>query len=487
MKVRNVLFWTVALANGLASQVKAAEVNWTIDSNQSWIRLTIPDQVFAVGSSLLPVYLRGAPTPFDPNDPTMPNPVADWQDSAGRLSRLQGTFNTNYTEGSRVQFTFGNDDMRIAEVGSFIPDRNFYNPGPPKRFDYHTLPANGHPAAVAFDLTLGGVSRIAPCAMWRINFDADGTVNLSGSGPWTGNASTLTVGGEDGAILDFWAFFITFPDRIRIGTTQGTNTGNLTIENTGGRNRKLTMGIHCLFTLFIFDLPFENSRFDGQIVATATLSNPASELVYHNGFSGGGTPPWNAVNPIKELIQRGAAPVQVGLINLTNDTRGLTGVVLDFDNLASLSDLSLEYKMSPTGAFNEGANPVSGWANAPAPTSVTLHPDLAEAGGNDRVRILWADGAIANRYLCIKATVGENTRELYVGHLRGETTGPDATPTFTVSLADITEIKNTVAQIVGAGGLTDIDKNGTVAFADITAMRDNISAQLTRITIPANP
>ncbi|MBX3422508.1 MAG: hypothetical protein KF752_13220 [Pirellulaceae bacterium] len=486
---------TMALAALVAvclSNVGQAEmVTWTIDTAQSWIRLTIPDQLITVGSSLVPAYLRGAPTPFDPNDPFTPNPVADWQDGAGRLSHLQGTFNSNYTEGSSVQFTFGDDAATIAEIGSFIPNRNFYTVGPPEGFNYHTLPGNGHPAAFAFDLTLGGFSRIAPCAIWGMNFDANGTVNLSGTGPWTGNANTLTVGGENGSILDFWAFSITGSDRITIGTTQGTNTGNLTIENTGGQNRKLTMGINCLFTVLISGLPLENSRFDGQIVATATLPSPAANLVakrvYHNGFGGGGTPPWNAVNPTKEIIQRGAAPVQVGLINLTNDSRGLNGVVLDYDNLAALGDLTLEYKMSPTGAFNEGANPVSGWANAPAPTSVTLHPDLAAAGGNDRVRILWADNAIANRYLCIKATVGGNTKELYVGHLRGETTGPDATPTFTVSFADITEIKNTVAQIVGAGGPTDIDKNGTVAFADITAMRDNISAQLTRITIPVSP
>jgi hypothetical protein len=30
----------------------------------------------------------------------------------------------------------------------------------------------------------------------------------------------------------------------------------------------------------------------------------------------------------------------------------------------------------------------------------------------------------------------------------------------------------------------DIDKNGTVSFADISAMRSNVGAQLTVITIP---
>ncbi|MBX3422125.1 MAG: hypothetical protein KF752_11280 [Pirellulaceae bacterium] len=230
-------------------------------------------------------------------------------------------------------------------------------------------------------------------------------------------------------------------------------------------------------------------RFDMVTVSGEVMSGMATSFVtaqvYHNGFSGGGASPWNAVDPHKQPIRRGEQPTTFGLVNLTNDSRGLNGVVLDFDNLTSLDDVSLVYKMSPQGAFSEAGNPVSAWENAPTPTSVVLYPELAEADNNDRILILWADNAIQNRYLSIKVTIGSATIELYVGHLLGETTGPDLTPTFTVSFADITEIKNTVAQIVNAGGLTDIDKNGTVAFADITAMRNNISAQLTQITIPA--
>jgi hypothetical protein len=68
--------------------------------------------------------------------------------------------------------------------------------------------------------------------------------------------------------------------------------------------------------------------------------------------------------------------------------------------------------------------------------------------------------------------------------LLGKTTGP-SNGVYTVSFEDISPIRAAVGQSVNAGSIHDIDKNGTVAFADISAMRSNVGAQLTNITIPA--
>jgi hypothetical protein len=73
----------------------------------------------------------------------------------------------------------------------------------------------------------------------------------------------------------------------------------------------------------------------------------------------------------------------------------------------------------------------------------------------------------------------------YIGHLLGETTGP-ANGVYTVSFSDITEIRNVVGQSVNASSIADIDKNGTVSFADISLMRPNVGNQLSNITIPAS-
>lgn len=99
------------------------------------------------------------------------------------------------------------------------------------------------------------------------------------------------------------------------------------------------------------------------------------------------------------------------------------------------------------------------------------------------------DNAIANRWLRITLLPNLNTgliapEVFYIGHLLGETTG-HSNGIYTVSFADITPIRAVVGQTVDATSVTDIDKSGTVAFADISAMRVNVGAQLTNITIPA--
>jgi hypothetical protein len=222
----------------------------------------------------------------------------------------------------------------------------------------------------------------------------------------------------------------------------------------------------------------------GTIVATLVSPPPTlvNARVSHTGYSGQGSP----VNESVQLIQRSNAAQQVQLTNLINSSRGINGMVLDLDGLTDLNDATLEYKMSPQGAFNEGDNPVAGWVDAPAPTSVSLLPGQGLSGSN-RIALVWADNAIANRYVCVSLTVG-GTRifEVYVGHLLGETTGP-SNNSFTVAFADITPIRSAVGSAVDSSSPTDIDKNGTVSFADISAMRGNVGAQLTQITIPANP
>ncbi len=206
----------------------------------------------------------------------------------------------------------------------------------------------------------------------------------------------------------------------------------------------------------------------------------AGAAYYHAGFSGGGTPPWNAIDTLKTPVQRGASPVPMTLSNLTNSNRGLNGVAVDLNGIAALEDVSFEYTISPTGTFGQNA----AWSTAPAPTSVVFHSD-AGVGGSDRVLIQWANNAIANRYLRVRVLDGLNVvSDLYLGHLLGETSGASG-GVFAVQFADVPIIRNDSGNTVGAGSATDIDKNGNVAFADIAAMRGNIGAQLTQYTVPA--
>jgi hypothetical protein len=72
----------------------------------------------------------------------------------------------------------------------------------------------------------------------------------------------------------------------------------------------------------------------------------------------------------------------------------------------------------------------------------------------------------------------------YLGHLLGETTG-ESGGAYTVSFSDITPIRSAVGNTVDASSHVDIDKNGTVAFGDISAMRPSVGQSLKNITIPA--
>lgn len=222
----------------------------------------------------------------------------------------------------------------------------------------------------------------------------------------------------------------------------------------------------------------------GTIVATLAPQTPSlvNARAYHVGYTGSGS----SVNESVELIQRSASDQLVELNNLINSSRGINGVVIDLDNLQTLDDISLSYRMSPQGPFIEASHPVSAWKDAPAPDSVLLQAGQGQEG-SDRIAIVWPDNVIANRYLCIRAEVGGTPIfELYLGHLLGETSGA-GNNSFSCTFADITPIRSAVGQSVNSSDLHDIDKSGTVSFGDISAMRSNVGAQLTQITIPAYP
>lgn len=223
-----------------------------------------------------------------------------------------------------------------------------------------------------------------------------------------------------------------------------------------------------------------------QLAPAANFSSISQTYVYHAGssFAVGGITP--ALDTQKSLAKAGAAPVTLSLNNLLNSSRGINGIVMDFEGLpvASLSASDFQFQVSPTGSFVEADHPPGLWQTAPALPTVSVLP-----GTLDRVVLEWPNNAIANRWLRITVLANENTglegaETYYIGHLLGETTGADAGGLYSVSFADITPIRAEVGQTVGPGSIYDIDKNGGVTFADISAMRGNVGSQLRNITIP---
>ncbi|HAC91543.1 MAG TPA: hypothetical protein DCF63_13070 [Planctomycetaceae bacterium] len=222
-------------------------------------------------------------------------------------------------------------------------------------------------------------------------------------------------------------------------------------------------------------------RFDMVTIEGTVLSVAAPSLVnarpYHNSFAG-----LDKVDSSVSLIQRGANLQTVELENIISSSQGINGVVLDFDNLENLNDITLEYKWSPENVF---ADPIGTWGNAIAPESSTLQSNAGQAG-SDRVLLTWANGAIANRYLCIRVIYNGNTiAELYLGHLRGEMTGASGGK-FTILVGDILAVRQELTFPKDATGRNDVDKSGTILVQDILDTRSNLAKELTQLTVPAN-
>ncbi|HAC93030.1 MAG TPA: hypothetical protein DCF63_20725 [Planctomycetaceae bacterium] len=222
-----------------------------------------------------------------------------------------------------------------------------------------------------------------------------------------------------------------------------------------------------------------------QGIIVAKVVAPAPVLVnsrpYHNAFPGADGPA--KVDTSVSLIQRGVALQTVQLGNIISSTQGINGVVLDFDNLAALNNITLEYKWSPQNVFTQA---IADWAAVSAPATTALLPDAGQ-GGSDRVRITWPNGSIVDRYLCIKVIYdGVTIAELYLGHLRGEMTGASAGK-FTVLVGDILAVRTDLSLPKTAIGRTDVDKSGTVLVQDILDTRSNLSKELTQVDVPALP
>jgi hypothetical protein len=202
--------------------------------------------------------------------------------------------------------------------------------------------------------------------------------------------------------------------------------------------------------------------------------------VFHADWEG---PLESAIDAEKILAKEGPDPETLGFSNLINTSGGINGVLIDIENLAAAVNSSdFLFQWSPEGAFQESLHPPSGWSSAPDPSSITVI-----TGQTDRVRLEWPQGMLYNRWLRITVLATSNTglvvpEVYYIGHLLGESTGPNE-GVYTVSFSDVAEIRNNVGETVDSSSPFDIDKNGTISFSDIASMRSNIGAQLTNITI----
>lgn len=210
-------------------------------------------------------------------------------------------------------------------------------------------------------------------------------------------------------------------------------------------------------------------------------------FVYYRGssFASGGVAA--AIDTSKVVALETSTPQTLSYTNLINTTRGINGLVFEMQNLqaTSLANSDFQFQVSPLGAFNEGANPVSGWASAPNPLSISV-----SSGPLRQVVLQWSDAAISNRWLRVTIRANANTglqqpQTYYIGHLAGETTGLDGDGVYRVTVADAVQISGAVSPVgVAVTNVLDLNKDGFVTIADIVASTGQIgTARLTNITV----
>jgi Right handed beta helix region/Putative Ig domain/Dockerin type I domain len=221
------------------------------------------------------------------------------------------------------------------------------------------------------------------------------------------------------------------------------------------------------------------------------LVNVSNLNVYYKGssFSQSGNNVAAALDTTKTLAKSGNTTQTLSYANLINTTRGINGLVLDVAGLTATSLTSADFllRLSPTGLFNEAANPPASWVAAPTPSGIFVTPGNATTAS--RVRIEWADNAIANRWLQIQVRANVNTglpqpAVFYIGHLQGEVDGRVLGGAFFVTTQDQSAVLP--LGIANVTTIRDLDKNGFVTTQDLTAVRNSISAGRTLrvITIP---
>lgn len=223
--------------------------------------------------------------------------------------------------------------------------------------------------------------------------------------------------------------------------------------------------------------------------------------VYHSDWASVDSNPNSAVDTVKQLALETSTSATLGINNVIDSKSGINGLVFDVLNATwaenELTASSFVFQMSPTGAFNELKVTPDSWELAPQPSGLTIDYD-AETDIS-RVTLEWPDEAIMNRWLRVTVLADEATglREpevYYVGHLLGKNTDWminygqwNPSGIFEVHTVDLEAIRDEVGSVANAGNPYDINKDGFVNFADITASRDAVGQRLSNITIVSIP
>jgi hypothetical protein len=210
-------------------------------------------------------------------------------------------------------------------------------------------------------------------------------------------------------------------------------------------------------------------------------------VFYNNSAFDGSSPAADArddgaIAPDKLALLPGQ---RASFVNYTSYARGLNGIMIDVRGLPAGGVDASDF----TFKAGNGTNPAA-WANAPAPTAVTVRRG-AGAGGSDRVTLAWAEGAVHNRWLRVTVRATAHTglaRQdvFYFGNMVAET-GDFARTSADVTSADVLRTAASVRRTpVGLDSRFDFDRNRVVNATDVAWARRALGTPPLRLfTAPA--
>jgi hypothetical protein len=190
-----------------------------------------------------------------------------------------------------------------------------------------------------------------------------------------------------------------------------------------------------------------NALTAGATDAWRTFASVSDRRVfYNNSFFDGNDPAANAADdaalaPDKRALRPGQT---ASFANVTGYSRGLNGVMIDINGLPS--DPNVLGAADFTFGVN-GGGAAAPWADAPAPSSVTIRRGAGLAG-SDRVTVVFPDNTIRDTWLKVTVLATDRTGlsapdVFYFGNLVGDAgdpappAGAGAAPRFSVDARDV--------------------------------------------------
>lgn len=209
-------------------------------------------------------------------------------------------------------------------------------------------------------------------------------------------------------------------------------------------------------------------------------------VFYNNSaFDGGDDAPNDlddsAIAPDKTALLPGAT---ASFSNYTSFSKGLNGLIVDIAGLPSGVTLSGDDLLFRTG---NDSNP-NAWLPAPQPQSITIRR-TAGKDGSDRVTVIWADGAIRNKWLQVTVDATDDTGLaspdlFYFGNAVGET--GNSTGDAKVTASDILLVRANPRNALNPAPIDfayDFNRDGRVDATDILMARDNQTTVLNALRL----